>query len=99
MCGDLSACAAHVSLQRAALERVAALEAECARMAQDADRRGANLAQSRAFIRSYLQARPMTNSHQCPTESPHAPDGSCMRGMHATHAQAAMMATSKRRVK
>jgi hypothetical protein len=44
-------------MQRAALERVAQLEAERARMAQAAHRRSDNLAQSRAFIRAYLQAR------------------------------------------
>ena len=41
--------------QRKALERMAELEEDNARMAADAQRRSANLQQSRAFIRSYLE--------------------------------------------
>ena len=50
-------------MQRAALERVAQLEAERARMAQAAARRSDNLAQSRTFIRAYLQARASSGLH------------------------------------
>ena len=41
--------------QRKALERIVQLEEDNARMAADAQRRSANMQQSRAFIRSYLE--------------------------------------------
>jgi hypothetical protein len=53
------------TLQRKALERMAQLEEDNARMAADAQRRSANLQQSRAFIRSYLEVPVCAAGNSC----------------------------------